>query len=166
MANIGFAERLVRILTERGELLAAAESCTGGLAADHIVRIPGASGVFWGSFVCYTEGAKQKMLGLPEEFIKSHGAVSQPVALAMAEGALEKSGASWAFSVTGLAGPGGGTEETPLGTVWIGLARREGQGLIGSEARLFHFSGSRRDIREAAASAALEALLTIIQSKK
>ena len=159
-------EDLLNALGLQHATLAAAESCTAGLAADYIVRVPGASRVFWGSYVCYTIEAKQKMLDVPGELIENHGAVSRPVALAMAEGALEKSGSSWAFSVTGLAGPGGGTRETPLGTVWIGIAWREGQGVLRSEARVFLFSGSRSDIREAAAAAALEELLNKIPQGK
>jgi PncC family amidohydrolase len=105
-------------------MIAAAESCTAGLAADFIVRVPGASKVFWGSFVVYTQDAKIKMLGMPASLLEEYGAVSRPVALAMAEEALKKSGASWAFSVTGLAGPGGDEPEgnligVPIGTIWI-----------------------------------------------
>ena len=148
------AEKLVKRLTERGELIVAAESCTAGLAADLIARIPGASLVFWGSFVCYTGDAKDKMLGVPEALISKHGAVSRPVALAMAEGALEKSGAPWAFSVTGFAGPGG-----EAGTIWIGFANREKK----SQAKMFVFAGPRNDVRAAAAAAALEGLLELMK---
>ena len=154
------AEELVKILAVRGEMIAAAESCTAGLAADFIARIPGASGVFWGSFVVYTPDAKMRMLGVPGELLEKYGAVSRPVALAMAEEALKKSGASWAFSVTGLAGPGGDSS-APVGTIWIGIAGRDGKApdSIRSEAKLFFFSGSRNEVREAAAAAALEELL-------
>ena len=168
------SEELVRILTARGKMIAVAESCTAGLAADMIARIPGASKVLWGSFVSYTADAKFKMLGVPEELIEEHGAVSRPVALAMAEGALEKSGASWALSITGLAGPGG--DGVPVGTVWIGLAgpAEESAGPQAepwtkprakpsrSEAKCFLFKGSRNEVREAAASAGLKEVLTKI----
>jgi len=152
------AEELVRLLTVRRKMIAVAESCTAGLVADMIARFPGASKVLWGSFVSYTVDAKSRMLGVPKEFIEKYGAVSRPVALAMAEGALEKSGASWALSITGLAGPGG--EGAPVGTVWIGLA----EGGVGlrrrpTEAKSFLFEGSRNKVREAAASAALKALI-------
>lgn len=142
-------------------MLAAAESCTAGLAADFFGRIPGASKVFWGSFVCYTPDAKVKMLGVTKELIEKYGAVSREVALLMAEGALEKSGAHWAFSVTGLAGPDGDGTLTPVGTVWIGLAKRgiTPSGLLQSEAKMFLFSGDRNRQREAAAAAAIEELL-------
>ena len=141
-------------------LIAAAESCTAGLASDLIARIPGASKVFWGCFVTYSVDAKVKMLGVPEQLIKEHGPVSRPVALAMAEGALERSGASWAFSVTGLAGPGDDGSGIPVGTVWIGVAGRDGESPLSlrSEAKRFLFRGSRNELREAAAAAALEEL--------
>ena len=155
------AEEIVRGLAARKKMIAAAESCTAGLASDSITRVPGASNVFWGSFVSYTADAKVKMLGVPEELIEEHGEVSRAVALAMAEGALEKSGASWAFSTTGFAGPGGGRAGTPIGTVWIGIAGRDGgpQGALWSEAKTFFFVGGRNEVREAAAAVALQALL-------
>ena len=163
------AESIVDELKNRKKMIVAAESCTAGLASDFIARIPGASNVLWGSFVTYTVDAKIKMLGLPEELIQKYGAVSRPVALAMAEGALKKSGAWWAFSITGLAGPGG-DGDTPVGTIWIGISGREDEradykqsiGCYRSEARVFFFSGSRNEIREAAAAAAMEELLARI----
>ena len=146
-------------------LVAAAESCTAGLASDLIARIPGASKVFWGSFVTYTVDAKVKMLGVPEPLIKKHGPVSRPVALAMAEGALERSGASWAFSVTGLAGPGDDGSGVPVGTVWIGVAGRDGEkpSSVRTEAKVFLLKGSRNELRGEAAAAALEELLKRIK---
>jgi len=137
-----------------------AESCTAGLAADFIARNSGASKVFWGSFVVYTLDAKQKMLGISEELLGKHGAVSREAALAMAEGALKKSGVDWAFSVTGLAGPGGDDSVLsrgnpagiPIGTIWIGIAARNGL----RHAKMFLFEGNRNDVREAAATAAIE----------
>ena len=140
-------------------MIALAESCTAGLAADFIARVPGASEVFWGSFVVYVPDAKNKMLGVPGELLEKYGPVSRPVALAMAECALEKSGASWAFSVTGLAGPGGDGSGVPVGTIWIGVAGREGR----SQAKMYLLEGSRNEIREAAVAAALEDLLNRIQ---
>jgi len=108
--------------------------------------------------------AKTEMLGVSGDLIKKEGAVSRAVALAMAEGALKKSGASWAFSITGLAGPGKAdgfdrdTSEVPIGTVWIGIAGKE----IQSEAKMFRFSGSRNEVRKAAAIAALKEVLESI----
>jgi len=159
------AAELVRVLTDRGKMIAVAESCTAGLVADMMARIPGASKVLWGSFVTYTADAKTRMLGVPKGLIDRHGAVSSPVALAMAEGALERSGASWAVSITGLAGPGG--EGAPVGTVWIGLAWRVvkvagARPRAQSEAKRFLFKGSRNEVREAAAAAALKEVLSKI----
>ena len=154
-----FAEEIVRGLAARKKMIAAAESCTAGLASDFITRVPGASNVFWGSFVSYSSSAKIKMLGVQEELINEHGEVSRPVALAMAERALEKSGASWAFSITGFAGPGGGNARAPVGTVWIGIAGRDGTGGLWSEAKMFFFVGDRNEVREAAAAVALQELL-------
>jgi len=149
------AEEIVRELSGRGETLAAAESCTGGRAADMIVSISGASKVFWGSFVCYTEEAKILMLGIAPELVREYGAVSRETVLAMAEGALLKSGASWAFSVTGFAEP-------PGSGVWIAAAGRDRTGKPQSEARVFHFGGNRNEVREEAARTALEMVYGMI----
>jgi len=153
------AKELVRILASGGKSIAAAESCTAGLAADLIARVPGASRVFWGSFVTYSPDAKVRMLGVSGELLKKEGAVSRGVALAMAEGALKKSGASWAFSITGLAGPTGDASEVPIGTIWVGIAGKDSGKEIQSEAKMFCFEGSRNEVRKAAAKAALEEVL-------
>ena len=160
------AEGIVKGLIKQNRMIAAAESCTAGLASDFITRIPGASGVFWGSFVTYTIDAKIKMLGVPEELITKYGAVSRQVASAMALGTLEKSGAFWAFSVTGLAGPGG-DGRVPVGTVWIGISGRDGDppGSFRHESKMYFFSGERNEIREAAAAAVLEELSARIFGK-
>jgi len=158
------AAELVKVLAARRKMIAFAESCTAGLAADMIARIPGASKVLWGSFVTYTVDAKTRMLGVPKGLIDRHGAVSSPVALAMAEGALARSGATWAVSITGLAGPGGeGAEGPPVGTVWIGLAGSVGkEPRVPAEAKRFLFRGSRIEVRMAAADAALKEVLSRI----
>jgi PncC family amidohydrolase len=156
------AEEIVRILASCGKTIAAAESCTAGLAADLIARVPGASRVFWGSFVTYSPDAKVRMLGVSGELIKKEGVVSRAVALAMAEGALEKSGASLAFSITGLAGPAGDNSEVPIGTVWIGFAGRGRQ----TWAKMFRFTGSRNEVRETAAKAALGEVLEKILTEE
>jgi PncC family amidohydrolase len=143
------AENLVKKLEAASWTLVLAESCTAGLAADLIARIPGASQVFWGSFVSYTVDAKIRMLGLSGSLIKKYGAVSREAACAMAEGALEKSGARLATAVTGLAGPGGDGSPVPLGTVWIATALRGGE----TEAVVFHYQDSRNGIRNSAAAA-------------
>ena len=152
------AEALIRLLTGRSLYLAAAESCTAGLAADALARIPGASLCFWGSFVCYTPQAKIHMLGLEDEALARFGLVSKETARDMALGALEKSGVDAVFSVTGYAGPGGihNGVEIPEGTVWIATALRSSGP---AEAVKFHFTGSRNQVRRQAARKALEQII-------
>lgn len=113
---------VVALLREKQLTLATAESCTGGSLAGRITDVPGASDVFLAGYVTYANSAKENALGVPASLIASHGAVSEPVAAAMAEGARRVSGAKFALSTTGVAGPGGGTESKPVGTVYIGLA--------------------------------------------
>jgi nicotinamide-nucleotide amidase len=120
-------EVIVQLLSERGESLATAESCTGGTIANRITDVSGASRVFGHGWVTYANEAKHQHLGVPLELIESHGAVSEEVARAMAEGALKSSGADYALSVTGIAGPTGGTPEKPVGTVWIALASKNAE---------------------------------------
>jgi nicotinamide-nucleotide amidase len=114
---------VVRMLTESGRTLALAESCTGGFIANRITNIPGASAVLLAGLVTYSNEAKQRFLGVKRETLEAHGAVSEPTAREMAEGARERTGADFAISVTGIAGPSGGTPEKPVGTVFIALAR-------------------------------------------
>ena len=115
---------VVRLLTERHLTLATAESCTGGLIANRLTDVPGASAVFTHGFVTYANQAKTSLLGVSEQALVTHGAVSEPVARAMAEGALAASGSTLAVAVTGVAGPSGGTPEKPVGTAWIAVAHR------------------------------------------
>jgi nicotinamide-nucleotide amidase len=115
-------EVVVKLLTERRQTLALAESCTGGCLADRITNVPGASAVFLAGYVTYSNEAKQAMLGVDPALISQHGAVSAEVARAMAEGAREKANADFALATTGIAGPSGGSEEKPVGTVFIALA--------------------------------------------
>jgi PncC family amidohydrolase len=152
-------ENLVAFLTERSLVLAVAESCTAGLIADRIVRVPGASKVFWGSFVCYSPPAKIKMLGVESGILDRYGAVSAETAAAMAAGVLEKSGADLALSVTGLAGPEGDGSGTPVGTVWIGTALKKGP----ERTDVFHFTGSRNELRSKAALEAVNQILKQLQ---
>jgi PncC family amidohydrolase len=152
------AGALVRRLEGLGKKAAFAESCTAGLAADVIARIPGASRVFWGSFVTYSVDAKIRMLGIDGALIQKFGAVSRETALAMAEGALRKSGADYVLSVTGLAGPDGDGSGLPVGTVWIAAASAEGEG----RASVFRFSGERNEIRRIAAHKAITELLSLL----
>jgi PncC family amidohydrolase len=146
------AVSLIEILSAASLSLAAAESCTAGLVADLLARVPGASRVFWGSFVTYSIDAKIKLLGIGPDLIRRYGAVSRETACAMAEGALEKSGADMAVSVTGLAGPDGDGSGQSVGTVWIGFIRRGAP----VEAVCRHYDGDRNTIRKNAAGDALE----------
>jgi PncC family amidohydrolase len=155
------AAEVVRRFTLRGRTFAAAESCTAGLAAELVGRIPGASRVLWGSYVTYTAEAKQAMLGVEEGILREHGAVSRETACAMAGGVLKRSGADMAVAITGLAGPGD-EPGLPAGTVWIASALRGGE----PGARLFHFSGARNEVRLAAAKSALEELLNLLFKEK
>ncbi len=137
-----------------------AESCTAGLVSDAIVQIPGASQVFWGSFITYSTDAKVKSLGIDPQLIERFGAVSEECALAMARGAREKSGADLAVSVTGLAGPEGDGSSVPVGTVWIAL---EGKDLPPRAVR-YQFSGSRSEIRELATDRVIKKLADVLET--
>lgn len=147
-------QNLVNKLKAASCTVAAAESCSGGLIADAFARIPGASGVFWGSFVSYMNEAKQSMLGIPRGLIEKYGAVSAQTAQAMALGALEKSSATAALSVTGIAGPDGDGSGAPVGAVWISAAFRGKKPVT----KYYLLAGSRAEIREEAARRALELL--------
>jgi nicotinamide-nucleotide amidase len=113
---------ILGLLAARRQTLALAESCTGGYIAHKLTNVPGASAVLLGGVVAYSNDAKQKFLGVRPETLAGHGAVSEPVAAEMAEGVRRATGADFALAVTGIAGPGGGTPEKPVGTVFIALA--------------------------------------------
>jgi nicotinamide-nucleotide amidase len=145
---------LAAVVLERarraGLSLGAAESCTGGLVGGRLTDISGSSDVFVGGVVCYANRLKTALLGVPADLIEAHGAVSEEVARAMAEGARTRLGVDLAIAVTGIAGPGGGTPDKPVGTVWFALASRGG-----TDARRIVFLGSRREVRERATQTAL-----------
>ncbi len=151
---------VVRLLAKNKMTLAIAESCTGGLISNRITNVPGSSEVFTHGFVTYANEAKVGMLGVAAEEIALHGAVSEQVARAMAEGALKVSGACITVSVTGIAGPGGGTEDKPVGTAWIGLATRAG---FTSAFKVFH-PRNRKDFKLAVSQSALEAVRRHLKS--
>jgi len=145
------AELLTDALLSRHATLVTAESCTGGLIGKYMTDLPGSSRVFWGGHVSYSNAAKTRLLGVEEWIVREHGAVSEETASAMARGALADSDADVAIAVTGIAGPDGGTEEKPVGTVWIAVALR-GQDC---QTRSFNFSGTRDMVRRRSAVASM-----------
>ncbi len=146
------AERVLERCKQRGWMLATAESCTGGLIAAALTDIAGSSAVVDRGFITYSNQAKHELLGVPEALLAEHGAVSAPVAEPMAMGALSRSRADLAVSATGIAGPGGATPSKPVGLVFIGAARRDGQ----ATHRRGQFGGDRAAVREASVAAAIE----------
>jgi PncC family amidohydrolase len=142
---------LVEEMKIRGLTLATAESCTGGLLGARITDVPGASSVYLGGVVAYANSAKAGILGVDPETIRDHGAVSEPTAKAMASGCRERFEAMMGVSITGVAGPDGGTAVNPIGSVWIGVADERA-----SLAHHFQFSGNREMVRERSVAKALE----------
>jgi nicotinamide-nucleotide amidase len=142
--------RIAERLLARRQWLATAESCTGGMIAQLLTGIAGSSEWFERGLVTYSNRAKVELLGVPQAVLDRTGAVSRQTAEAMASGVLRNAPVQWAISVTGIAGPGGGSKDKPVGTVWIGLARADAV-----EARLFQFKGDRDGIRRQSAEAAL-----------
>jgi nicotinamide-nucleotide amidase len=130
--------------------LAVAESCTGGMLGERLTNIPGSSDVFLGGVIAYHNDVKKELLGVSAEAMERYGAVSEEVALQMASGVRKRTGADVGVSVTGIAGPGGGTPEKPVGLVWIAMHSSD------VKARRFHLVGDRTEIRQRAAQAALE----------
>ncbi len=133
-------------LQSRGLMFACAESCTGGLLCREMTALAGSSKVFWGGLVTYADQAKVRLLGIDPQLIADHGAVSGPVAVAMARGVLEVSRVSLTVGITGVAGPDGGTAEKPVGTVWFGVAavRDKKAGVVAVRHR---FDGSRSEVQ-------------------
>lgn len=152
--NYALAEKIVAAATAAGKTFAFAESCTGGMLAVAITDVAGSSAAFLGSAVTYSNEAKENILGVPGNIIINDGAVSSTCALYMARGARGIYGTDMALSVTGVAGPGGGTPEKPVGTVWFAYSSEEKE-----ETFMRRFGGGRNDVRSAAAKTALEYLL-------
>ncbi len=142
------------LLRERKLTLALAESCTGGLVSDRVTNVPGSSEYFLGGIVAYAYAAKVSLLNVSRETLNNFGAVSRETVLEMARGARTVLNADIAASISGIAGPGGGTDSKPVGTVWLALAASDGEW-----AREFHFSGNREQIKAASADAALQLIL-------
>ena len=145
-----------QLLKDRGATLALAESCTGGLLAKRLTDAPGSSAYFTEGLVTYSNEAKERLLGVTHDTLMEYGAVSEAVAKEMAEGARKISGSDYGLSVTGVAGPGGGTEEKPVGLVWLGLA--DADGTIAVDLDLSAWAASREAIRERSANRALDLL--------
>ncbi len=145
---------VVSALRARGETLSFAESCTGGLLSSLVTATSGVSDVYMGSIVAYSNRVKENVLGVPATLLRSVGAVSLPVARSMAMGVRESLETTWSLSITGIAGPGGGTPQKPVGTVCIGIA-----GPAIDRAVQVQFDGSRQSIQKASAEEALRLLL-------
>ena len=146
-------EVIGRMLTERGETLATAESCTAGGIAERVTDVPGSSVYFVGGVVAYANAVKMRDLGVEESLLAAHGAVSEAVAREMAAGVRARMQTTWGLSITGVAGPGGGTPEKPVGLFYVGLA-----GAAGSQAVRFQVTGDRQQIRDHGIQRALEVL--------
>jgi PncC family amidohydrolase len=153
-------EQIGTLLRARKLTLAVAESCTGGLVGNRITNVPGSSEYFPGGVVAYAYEAKVALLNVSWDSLNTHGAVSKEVVLEMARGARATFRADIAASISGIAGPGGGTESKPVGTVWLALVAPDGEWT-----RLFHFSGSRTQIKAASAEAALQLVLGYLEGK-
>jgi nicotinamide-nucleotide amidase len=153
-------DQVVELLS--GRSVAVAESCTGGLMAARLTERPGSSAYFPGGIVAYSDGAKTALVGVDPALIEAHGAVSAEVAEALALGAIDRFDAGFGIGITGIAGPDGGTEEKPVGTVWFSIAQRDGDRITRS-ARL---PGNRSDIRDRSTSVAMHLLRRLLRGEK
>ncbi len=158
---LALAHRVSERLRNIAEQLTTAESCTGGWVAKLLTDVPGSSAWFERGFVTYTNRSKLEMLGVAGDLLADHGAVSEATVRAMAQGALRHSGAGLALSVSGVAGPGGGSRDKPVGLVWFSWARKDEHDeiTISSEHRIFN--GNRDDVRRQAVARALEGVLEV-----
>ena len=159
------ASRLGDALRDSDATLATAESCTGGLLASTVTDVPGASDYFYGGYVTYAYEAKLRELGVSREALDDHGAGSEPVAHEMARRARDRAGTTWGLSVTGTAGPTGGTPEKPVGTVYVGVASAGEWGSGNSYAAVegHRFDGDRTTVKERATRSALALLLAHVE---
>lgn len=155
---VSLAARVGQRCLALGYRIATVESCTGGLVGHLITEIPGSSAYYVGGFVTYSDDAKVAMVGVPTDVLRAHGAVSAQTAMAMASGGRERTGAEISISVTGIAGPDGGSPSKPVGLTYIAVAHAEG-----TEIRRFVWSGSRAENKRSSAEAALEFVLERMQ---
>jgi PncC family amidohydrolase len=154
VALAALAERLQGICLGRGVTVGTAESCTGGLVAHVLTEVAGSSGYFLGGFVSYSDDTKQRLLGVPDEALRAHGAVSAQVARAMAVGARDELRVDLAVAITGIAGPAGGSDAKPVGLTYVGVADASG-----TDVRRYLWTSDRAGNKRASAAAALELLL-------
>lgn len=158
--NDVLVERLAGELSKRGARIATAESCTGGWISKILTDTPGSSVWFEYGFVSYGNTAKTRMLGVAAALLEQQGAVSEAVALAMAEGAMRESGAEFAVAVTGIAGPEGGTADKPVGTVWVAWCGKDQQPATAQHG----FEGDRDTVRRQTVTQALDGLVRFIEN--
>ena len=159
MDPAGLASEVVHGLAVRGLTISLAESCTGGQLAAAITAVPGSSAVFIGGIVAYANSVKQALLGVPENLLEKYGAVSSDCAIAMADGCRHGFATDFALSTTGIAGPGGGTPDKPVGLVYFGLAQRWHE----TAAQQMHFPGSRAQVQAASVEFILRWLLEALE---
>jgi len=155
--SVYLEERVGQLLKERGLTISVAESCTGGLLASRIIDVAGASAYFLGGIVAYQNDVKVRLLAVPEQVIKEGGAISAETAAAMARGCRELFGSDIGVSITGIAGPSGGSVAKPIGTTYIAV-----EGPAGERCRCFRWSGNRTSNRESSVNAALELILACL----
>lgn len=155
---IQHTELLGQLLLARHAKVTTAESCTGGGIAEAITSVPGSSAWFDCGYVTYSNEAKSKLLAVPSQVLVDHGAVSEAVVIAMVQGAVQQTGAQFGIAVSGIAGPGGGSADKPVGTVWVAWA-----GPQGNHAQRFQFQGDRNEVRF---QAVVQALIGVIETVK
>jgi nicotinamide-nucleotide amidase len=151
--STNLAESVIQLLQQQNTHLCTAESCTGGLIASAITEIAGASSVFEAGFVTYSNAMKQSMIGVDSALLEEHGAVSEPVVIAMANGAMQHSGADYAIAVSGVAGPDGGSDDKPVGTVWVAWGSQDKL-----KTRRMRFDGARKWFQQMVMATTLDLL--------
>ena len=166
MNALNIAKELASVLAPQGWKIALAESCTGGLVCATLTELAGSSDWFECGYITYSNQAKTESLGVPADLIKSYGAVSEPVAKAMAEGALANAKVKAAIAITGIAGPAGGSAAKPVGTVCFGWSIQNGSDAIETTCTTKVFQGDRQAVRLQATSYALAELLALLKSTK